>query len=41
MLQGNRRPGTPEDWLVRANGDLALAKVPLPEGASMRIYVSS
>ena len=33
MLQGNRRPGTPEDWLVRANGDLALAKVPLPEGA--------
>ena len=33
MLEGNRRPGTPEDWLVRANGDLALAKVPLPEGA--------
>jgi len=33
VLQGNRRPGTSEDWLVRANGDLALAKVPLPEGA--------
>ena len=25
-------PGTAEDWLSRAKGDLALAKVPLPEG---------
>ena len=25
-------PGTPEDWLARAEGDLALAKVALPEG---------
>ena len=33
MLQANRRPGTPEDWIVRASGDLALAKAPLPDGA--------
>jgi len=33
VLQGSRRPGTPGDWLVRANGDLALAKAPLPKGA--------
>ena len=33
MLQGNRRPGTAEDWIARANGDLALAKAPLPDGA--------
>ncbi|MFQ5804031.1 MAG: HEPN domain-containing protein [Candidatus Methylomirabilales bacterium] len=26
-------PGSPEDWLGRARSDLALAKVPLPEGA--------
>ena len=26
-------PGSAEDWLARAEGDLALAKVPLPEGA--------
>ncbi|MFQ5839322.1 MAG: HEPN domain-containing protein [Candidatus Methylomirabilales bacterium] len=26
-------PGSPEDWLRRARSDLALAKVPLPEGA--------
>jgi len=25
-------PGTAEDWLSRAKGDLSLAKVPLPEG---------
>ena len=33
MLQANRKPGTPEDWIVRASGDLALAKAPLPDGA--------
>ncbi len=26
-------PGTPQDWLARANGKLALAKQPLPPGA--------
>ena len=26
-------PGSAEDWLVRAEGDLALAKIPLPKGA--------
>jgi HEPN domain-containing protein len=26
-------PGSPQDWLSRAKGDLALAKAPLPEGA--------
>jgi HEPN domain-containing protein len=26
-------PGSAEDWLARARGDLALAKAPLPEGA--------
>jgi HEPN domain-containing protein len=26
-------PGSAEDWLTRAEGDLALARVPLPEGA--------
>lgn len=26
-------PGSADDWLARAEGDLALAKVPLPEGA--------
>lgn len=25
-------PGSPEDWLNRARGDLALARAPLPEG---------
>ncbi len=32
MLQDRRAPGTSEDWLARAKGDLALAKAPLPEG---------
>jgi HEPN domain-containing protein len=27
------RPGSPADWLLRARGDLALARIPLPEGA--------
>lgn len=26
-------PGSAEDWLVRAKGDLAIARAPLPEGA--------
>jgi HEPN domain-containing protein len=26
-------PGSPEEWLARAKGDLALARAPLPEGA--------
>ena len=26
-------PGSPADWLARANGDLALAQAPLPDGA--------
>jgi HEPN domain-containing protein len=26
-------PGTPQDWLVRARSDLAIARLPLPEGA--------
>jgi len=26
-------PGSAEDWLARAEGDLALARVPLPKGA--------
>jgi len=26
-------PGSARDWLARAKGDLALARVPLPEGA--------
>jgi HEPN domain-containing protein len=26
-------PGTPQDWLVRARGDLVLARQPLPQGA--------
>ncbi len=33
MPQDRRGPGTAEDWLSRAKGDLALAKAPLPEGA--------
>lgn len=32
-MRGDRAgPGTPEEWLARANGDLALARAPLPEG---------
>jgi HEPN domain-containing protein len=26
-------PGSPSDWLRRARSDLALAKMPLPDGA--------
>jgi HEPN domain-containing protein len=26
-------PGSPQDWLARAKGDLAIARAPLPEGA--------
>ena len=26
-------PGSAEDWLARARGDLAIAKAPLPDGA--------
>ena len=26
-------PGSPEEWLARAKGDLALAEAPLPAGA--------
>ena len=33
MPQDKPSPGTSRDWLVRAKGVLALAEVPLPEGA--------
>ncbi len=33
MPQDRPIPGTPQDWLVRAKSDLALARLPLPEGA--------
>lgn len=33
MPQDRPLPGSAEDWLTRAEGDLALARVPLPEGA--------
>lgn len=33
MPQDRPVPGSAEDWLMRAEGDLALAKVPLPQGA--------
>lgn len=33
MPLDRRSPGSPQDWLTRAKGDLALARVPLPEGA--------
>ena len=33
MPQDRPVPGTAEDWLARAEGDLALARAPLPEGA--------
>ena len=34
MLPGDRGvPGSPEDWLARAEGNLAIASAPLPEGA--------
>ena len=31
MPQDKHAPGSPEDWLARAMGDLALARVPLPD----------
>ena len=33
MPQDRPIPGSAQDWLVRAKGDLALARTPLPEGA--------
>lgn len=33
MSQGRASPGTPQDWLARAKGDLALARLPLPQNA--------
>ena len=33
MPQDRPVPGSAEDWLARAEGDLALARAPLPEGA--------
>lgn len=33
MPQDRQTPGSPQDWLARAKGDLALALAPLPEGA--------
>ncbi len=32
MARERATPGTPQDWLARARGDLAMAHVPLPEG---------
>ena len=32
MQQDRPAPGSPRDWLLRARGDLALARAPLPEG---------
>ena len=33
MPQDRPIPGTPQDWLARAKGDLAFVRLPLPEGA--------
>ena len=33
MPQDRPVPGSAEDWLTRAEGDLALTRAPLPEGA--------
>jgi HEPN domain-containing protein len=33
MPQDRHAPGTPQDWLVRARSDLALARLPLPQDA--------
>jgi len=33
MSQDRPTPGSPQDWLARAKGDLAIARAPLPEGA--------
>ena len=32
MPPGSPIPGSPQDWLRRAKSDLALARIPLPEG---------
>ena len=32
MPQDRALPGSAEDWLARAEGDLALARAPLPQG---------
>ena len=32
MPQRRPIPGSPQEWLARARGDLALARIPLPEG---------
>ena len=32
MLEDERVPGSPAEWLARAQGDLALASAPLPVG---------
>jgi len=32
MPQDRPAPGSPQEWLSRAKGDLAMARVPLPEG---------
>ena len=33
MPQDRPVPGSAEDWLARAKGNLAIARAPLPEGA--------
>jgi len=33
MPRSSITPGSAQDWLTRAKGDLALARAPLPEGA--------
>ena len=33
MLENRLAPGSPQEWLARAKGDLALAGAPLPPGA--------
>lgn len=33
MPQNKSASGSPQDWLARARGDLAIAKAPLPDGA--------
>jgi len=33
MPQDRPTPGSPQDWLARAKGDMAIARAPLPEGA--------
>ena len=34
----NLMPGSADDWLARAEGDLAIAKAELPEGAFYEDY---